>query len=164
MRVTLLSLFIIMIVLLTPVASVYAIPLTWRDSGYDLVFGYSYTISLHAEQSWTGDYVAAGFQAGPIKIVTVRDVLPTGYHHHVKVFINNEEVWDGAAEDTPPFTTYEYDVVFTIDVDVNGGAVIKYNGEVIGSIGLDHSYNILFNTDIPVENIIAFYEEAGSIL
>jgi hypothetical protein len=124
---------------------VTVVPLDWRDTGYDLVPGYTYTVSLHDEYIRVpgGGHIAqSAIQAGPLEVKTVYEA-PVG---HIKeklvVYINGEEEWE-SAWDERGYGSGSFDWAVQVACDCNGVCVVTYEGENVASFSITGPVDII---------------------
>ena len=138
-RLATLTVFAIVIAVIVPATTVAdntTIPLSWRDSGYDLAAGYRYTFSLSTDAlPVTHASPTAALSAGPLDIE-----LTWPWNPHLKISVNGQAVFDQDLSD-PSVTIY-----VTISCDGSGTIEVSGYGNV-GGFSIDHSYRIMVSTD-----------------
>jgi hypothetical protein len=130
------ALAILLIAALAAVPAVTAraavIPLSWRDSGFDLAAGYRYTITLESGHVWNGETAKAAFDATIVKAELDGS--------HLKVWVNGDQVYDeDVGDESATLTLY-------IDCDGNGRVELSGSG-VLGGFSLEESYRIMVYTE-----------------
>ena len=122
--------------------------LSWRDTGYDLTPGYRHTITLTAHYTRLPGYLSGGepkVQMGPLtaSLKVVREFL--GFHYEFKIVIDGETVY--TENHGVHLGNGEVSVVFQVDVECDGNAVVYVDGENVGSFMLTSNADILKDVD-----------------
>ncbi|WFO75638.1 hypothetical protein J4526_01790 [Desulfurococcaceae archaeon MEX13E-LK6-19] len=147
---TILPITLLLLVLISPAIIVAdETRLAWEDSGYDLAPGYRYTISLHAEVSWTHDLALAAIEAGPVKVaVEIFDTNPPGYVTlGTRVYVNNRVRYSGDEVQFGPGSGGSYDISVQIKVDWDGNGEVYVHGRRVAAFTIENPWDIQQFTD-----------------
>lgn len=143
---------IILITIALPASALAAnaatVPLSWRDTGYDLANGYRHTITLTAHYRRFPPVIDGGqawIQAGPLKasLTVVQDFI--GFHYKFEIKVNDETVYTDTAG--VHWGSGEVSFAFQVEIDCNGNAIVYVDGQQVGAFQINTVTDILKNTD-----------------
>lgn len=130
-------------------ANAATVPLSWRDTGYDLANGYRHTITLTAHYTRIIPiYIDAGqawIQAGPLKASLTVVTGLTGFHYEFKIEINDETVYTDTA--SVHLGSDEVSFAFQVEIDCNGNAIVYVGGQQVGAFQINTVTDILKNSE-----------------
>ena len=153
MRKTLVS-AILLAFLVLPTITYAQIPLSWRDSGFDLMPGYriGVTLSVKYERGLVRvSYGEATVQAGPFRaeLIGIPAGFTTPFRFEFNVYLNNEQSYSEQIGIGGVFSQNEISKQIILDASCDGVVQVKIDGEVIGSFSINDPIDIMYNENEP---------------